>query len=316
MLEAGERHLHSGPRTAALIKSWPGDAASAAVALRFNAGVHALARSGRVPRLSALFRREHTDYDGALSDALGEADDFIADWMATPTQTNEVARAGALAAALMVLARDTGKPVELLELGSSCGLNLNLARYRYDLGGVTAGDPDSAVTLRPAWQGSQPPAEPIRIMHARGVDLDPLDPLSAVTRERLLSFVWADQPARMARLEAALEVARNFVPKIERGDALDWLPRQMHDPQSYGICRVVMHSMVEQYFKDADRERFELFLEQAGKGATTERPIARISFEWTPARDEVQLALTQWPSGSKRLLAVCHPYGEWIHWCG
>lgn len=316
VLEAADRQLHCGPRTAALISGWPGDAASAAVALRLNAGVHALARSGRVPRLTALFRREHADYDGALSDALGQGDDFIADWMATPTQTNEVARAGALAAALMVLARDTGMPVELLELGSSCGLNLNLARYWYDLGGITTGEDGSAVTLRPDWRGPPPPPEPIRIAQARGVDLDPLDPLSAVTRERLLSFIWADQPARMARLEAALEVARHFLPDIEQGNALDWLPRQMKAPQDEGVCRVVMHSMVEQYFDEADRARFENFLEQAGERATVERPMARISFEWTPEREEVQLTLTQWPSGSRRLLAVCHPYGEWIHWLG
>jgi hypothetical protein len=316
VLDAAERQLHSGPRTAALIENWPGDTASAAVALRFNAGVHALARSGRVPRLTALFRREHADYDGALADALREGDDFIADWMSTPTQTNEVARASALAAALMVLSRDIGKPVELLELGSSCGLNLNLARYRHELGGVTAGDPDSEVTLQPAWQGSPPPAEPLQIVQARGVDLDPLDPMSAVTRERLLSFIWADQPARMARLDAALQVARSFAPQVERGNALDWLPRQMAAPQPAGVCRVVMHSMVEQYFQEADRERFELFLEQAGKGATIERPMARISFEWTAARDEVQLTLTQWPSGSTKLLAICHPYGEWIRWLG
>ncbi len=314
VLEAGERQLHLAPRTAALINTWSGDAASAAVALRFNAGVHALARSGRVERLTALFRREHHDYDGALADALGEGDDFIVNWMSAPTQTNEVARAAALAAALMVVGRDTGKPIELLELGSSCGLNLNLARYRYDLAGVIAGDPGSAVALRPAWKGSPPPAEPLRVLLARGVDLSPLDPASAVTCERLLSFVWADQPARMARLEAALEIARIFVPQVERGNALDWLPRQMSALQPSGVCRVVVHSMVQQYFTKTDRERFERFLQHAGERATIERPIAQISFEWTASRNEVQLILRQWPFGTSQLLAVCHPYGEWIHW--
>jgi len=40
----------------------------------------------------------------------------------------------------------------------------------------------------------------------------------------------------------------------------------------------------------------------------------RIGFEWTAAREEVELVLTCWPSGDSHRLATCHAYGEWINW--
>jgi len=54
----------------------------------------------------------------------------------------------------------------------------------------------------------------------------------------------------------------------------------------------------------------------AGARATPERPLARIAFEWTPARDEVRLRLTSWPDGRTVDLATCHAYGAWIAWHG
>ena len=75
VLEAGERHLGQAPRTAALIRSWPGDPSAAALAMRFNAAIHALARRGRPQRLESLYRRQHAwgdpRIDGAASIAIG-----------------------------------------------------------------------------------------------------------------------------------------------------------------------------------------------------------------------------------------------------
>jgi hypothetical protein len=55
-------------------------------------------------------------------------------------------------------------------------------------------------------------------------------------------------------------------------------------------------------------------LETAGERATPIRPFAWISFEWTAKRREVHLSLTTWPTGETELLAVCHPYGDWLDW--
>ncbi|WP_422055663.1 DUF2332 domain-containing protein [Sphingomonas sp.] len=316
VLEAGDRQLHRAPRTAALIDGWPADPSAAALAMRFNAALHALARRGDVADLSALYQRDHDDFDRAIGTALATHDRFIVGWMHAPTQTNEVARAAGFAAALMALRVRTEMPVELLEIGSSCGLNLNLARYRYALGDLVAGALDSPVRIAPQWRGINPVAAPIEVVAARGVDLNPLDAQDRAARERLLSFVWADQPRRIERLKAALRIARAHPPTLMRGDATAWLPDQLARPQADGVCRVVFHSMVLQYLDPAARNSVIDAIHAAGARAHAARPLAWLSLEWTPGRERVELALTCWPDGARRVLATCHPYGEWFDWHG
>lgn len=316
LLAAADRQLGHGPRTQALIGNWPGDAAAAALGLRLNSAVHALARRGTPRVLEALFQHRHDDFDAALAMAFETEDRFIANWMRGPTQTNEIGRAAALAAALIVARRITGLPAELLELGASCGLNLNLGHYGYDLGGTICGAQDSAVRIAPLWNGSAPPPEPLEIAAARGVDLNPLDPRDQATRERLMAYVWADQPERARRLEQALDIAQLAVPDVERSDARLWLSERLAEPQSAGTCRVVIHSMVLQYLGDAERRTLGKMLRDAGQRACADRPLARVAFEWNRTRSEVHLMLTTWPGNSTRLLAVCHPYGDWIDWRG
>ncbi|WP_404413646.1 DUF2332 domain-containing protein [Brevundimonas vesicularis] len=314
VLEAAGRQLACAPLTAARIRNWQGDQTAAALALRLNGALHALARAGRSRPLSSLYRREHTDFDGAVADALAQNDQFVADWVLHPPQTNEVARAAALMAALMAAPLERSMPFELLELGSSCGLNLNLDRYAYALGPIAAGDPFSDVRIEPQWRGDEPKTRPVSIASARGVDLQPLNAADPAHRERLLAFAWADQPARTRRLEHALRIAAAHRPRIDQGDAVIWLADRLAEPQAGGCCRVLMHTMVLQYLSDDDRRQIAALLSTAGRRADAEHPLLWISFEWTRDRTHVELRLTAWPTGETRVLAHCHPYGDWLEW--
>lgn len=314
VLEAAERQLHRAPRTAEMVRTWPGDPSAAAMAMRLNAALHALARRDTIPVLTALYRGEHEDYDRAIAAALTLADEFIQKWMMNVPQTNEVGRAAAIAAALMQVSGRTGMPFELLELGSSCGLNLNLARYGYNLGGATAGVADSRVQIAPVWHGPAPDVAPLQVVRAEGVDLNPLDPGDEATRERLLAFIWADQRKRSYRLQQALALACCHPPVVHQGHAVPWLADRLARPQAEGVCRAVIHSMVLQYLTAEERAQVTAMIAEAGARATASRPLCWISFEWTPPRTEVLLTLTSWPDGEKRVLAKCHPYGDWVEW--
>lgn len=314
ILAAADRQLQHAPRTRAMLADWPGDPAAAAVAMRLNAALHALARRDTPAVLGALYRGEHDDIDRAVRSAFAAHDAFIAQWMRDTPQTNEVGRAGAILAALMEVVAHADLPVELIELGSSAGLNLNLARYRYDLGGVSAGPADSAVHVAPEWRGAPAPDRRVDVVAAEGVDLHPLDPNDAATCERLMAYVFADQPARAARLAAALDVARRHPPRITRADATEWLARRLGAAQPAGRWRVIFHSMVAQYVGAAERQALERSIAAAGARADARRPLARIAFEWNAGRTAVELRLTCWPGGGTRVLAICHPYGAWIEW--
>jgi len=310
VLEAGERQLHRAPRTARLIDDWPGDPAADALAMRFNGALHALARRGDRPALSALYAARAGDFDAVLGDVLRHADAFIADWMREPPQTNEVARSAAIMAALMTLRAEVDLPVELLELGASAGLNLNLGHYAFDLGGVQVGRSGSPVRIAPEWRGPPPLARPVEIVDARGVDLRPLAASDPSAQERLMAYIWADQADRAERLHHALAIAHAHPPRLSRADIADWLPRELSRPARAGVCRVVVHAMSLQYCGAATRARVDAAL------AAADIPIARIGFEWTEARDAVHLTLTTYPDGRTRHLATCHAYGHWIEWHG
>lgn len=316
VLEAGFRQLHRALQTSAVIHTWPGDPAAAALAMRFNAALHLLARKGTPPSLARLYRGEHEDFDGAIGEALAREDAFIASAMRHPTQTNEVGRAASILGALLELSHRIGLPCELLELGSSCGLNLNLSHYAFDLGGLEWGMSGSPVRVAPRWTGPRPPASDLRVVSARGVDLKPFDACDPGTVERLMSFVWAGDGARSSRLGRALELARRHRPRVDRGDALRWLSRRLTDPREPGVCRVVFHSMFRQYLSEDERRAMQDMIERAGERADAHAPLAWISFEWTADRSEVRLLLTSWPGGGTRHLATCDPYGAWVNWKG
>lgn len=320
VLEAAWRQLDNAPRLGATVDHWPGDVAADAVAMRLNAGLHALARRTTFPALTRLYRERAGDFDRVIGEALALGEDELLQWLHWPTQTNEIARSSAFIAALLVASVGDPRPVELLEIGASAGLNLNLARYRHVLGGVVCGDSRSDVTLEPDWTGPPPPRTTLDIVSARGVDLRPVAITAPGAQERMMAFVWADRDDRASRLAAAIAVAQIHPPKVDRGDALQWLTERLRAPQPDGVRRVIVHSMVAQYLGVSDRRGLFDAIVKAGGRASRQRPLAWISLEWTRNRREVQLHLTSWPDsqGEGRIttLASCHPYGDSLRWFG
>jgi hypothetical protein len=292
------------------------------MALRLNSGLHALARAaertGRHASLGALYRDLDGDFDLALAQALAHGEAFLLGWMGQPTQTNEVGRSAAFMGALMELQALAPLPVELLEIGSSAGLNLNLHHYSYRLGGQRYGAALGRVRIAPVWQGRSPPCHALTVTGARGVDLHPLDVANVPERERLMAYVWPGDRRRARRLQAAIAVAQDYPPRIEHGQAGAWLAARLQAPQAAGTWRVLMHSMVMQYIAPAEQQAIKERLRAAGQAASADAPLAVIGYEWREDRSAVELTLTDWRGGEpqSRLLAICHPYGHKVEWLG
>ncbi len=327
LMQAAARVLPRAPLMFALIDNWPCDLASDGVIFRLNAGLHALALAGRAGVLGTLYGVDGPPrmvppalLDRALMQVLNDECETLCDWLSHPTQTNEVARAAGLVAALLELGRGGPMPCEMLELGASAGLNLNLMHYAVDLGGQGACAAASTVRLAPEWRGCAVPGGPLTITRARGVDLHPLDVEDPADRQSLAAYVWPGETARSARLAAAIAIARDHPPLVEPGLASTWLARRFAAPQPAGVRRVVFHSMVLQYASPAERAAIDSAIARAGAAARPDRPLARVSIEWRADRRTVELRIAQWDGaalrGEPQLAATCHPYGEWIDWRG
>jgi hypothetical protein len=245
---------------------------------------------------------------------LREYDAALLAWLDSPPQTNEVARSGALWPGVMEVARRFGPTIELIELGSSAGLNLNMDRFGYDFGGTEAGDPASPLQLKPEWTGPAPAPVDVTIVARIGADQNPLDIAQDAVAETLLAYVWPDQKQRVARIEAAIALAKSFPPPLEQGDAADWIEARLATPQSEGVARIVFHSITLVYLSPEGRARVAAALARAGAAATEDRPLAWLSMEFHARVRTAELRLTLWPGGETRLLARVHPHGAEIEW--
>ncbi|RZJ95402.1 MAG: DUF2332 family protein [Brevundimonas sp.] len=307
------------------VLNWPGNPEHDvdALPLRLMGGLHDLARSGRRERLSALYAAlgEGFGDDAAwsvLDGALAEEAEWLSPWLDGPPQTNEVARSAGLMGGLLILSRTYGLPFALYELGASAGLNTVLDRYAFDLGGVAAGDASSPLTIAPEWRGAPPPSAEVRVVRRGAVDRAPMDPADPLTRRRLSAYVWADQAARLERLDKALTIAAAQDTRVETGDAADWLERQLDPAPEPGVCRVVVHTIAYQYFSPDSQARVRGRIEAAGARALPDAPVAwlRLEAEGGAFQRRPVLRLTAWPGLEDRVLAVVHPHGEWFDWRG
>ncbi len=314
LMEATSRQLHVAPKTAKAIAEWPGNLRADNVALRLGGALHALARRKATPDLAALYCDLGGDFDQVVGEVMRQEDATITDWLGSPPQTNEVGRSAAIWAALSVAATRHPPRFELLELGSSAGLNLNLAHYGYDLGGYRSGNLQSPVLLKPEWRGAPPPQGSIEICRARGVDLAPLDVRDAADCERLAAYVWPDDTQRADRLEQAIAIATDHPPVVDHADAAAWIVDQLAAAQDHLVTRVVFHSIVLQFLSDSARIKVLQAIEAAGSRATAERPLIWIAFEWDPVRTVAVLSLTSWPAGFNHELATCQVHAGWIDW--
>lgn len=311
----GERLDQSTP-IGAKVLNWKGDPGSSsgdALPLRLAGALNGLVQSGQAPALAALYPPNPTPETNRLWQELTRTmqahEAAILARLDLAPQTNEVGRSASLMTGLLILADELDLPFELFELGCSAGLNLNLGRFDYDLGGVRAGDPASPVHITPQWEGPPPPKAEVEVLSARGVDLSPLDLTNPDQRELLTAYVWADQLDRLERIRAAIDLALEFPPGPETGDAADWLEKTLTGVKA-GVCRVVYHTIAFQYFPPAVKARIAEHLAKIGSAASPEAPLAWLRLESDPEYGNAySLRLTLWPEGHERVIGLGHPHG-------
>ncbi|WP_293968323.1 DUF2332 family protein [Sphingomonas sp.] len=311
-------------RTGARVLGWPGDPIADALPLRLVGGVHALYRARRAPALVPLFEDEEHDpavIAAVIAQTLAAHDDALWAWLDGPPQTNEAARSAVLMSGLLALAdrfrHGLGTPVrfELLEIGSSAGLNLMIDRYGFDLGAVRVGPENPEILIAPEWRGAPPPDVRIEIASVRGVDKTPIDLSSEESAERLMAYVWVDQQDRIERTTRAIEMARADPPHLGEGDAADWVEARLAEPQPEGTARVLMHSIVWQYLPPEGQARIEAAMAMAGAAATPDRPLGWVAYEGERALKTHGLTIRSWPgAGETERLGSAHPHAAWISW--
>jgi hypothetical protein len=270
--------------------------------LRLMGSANRLALTGRLPSMT---------WD-ALLELARDRPELLREHLNRPVQTNEIGRSAPLSGGFLTVARDTGLPLRLREVGSSAGLNLRFDHYHYDTGRARWGPPDSPVKLAGCWDGGDPPYDAaLTIADRRGCDPAPVDPTTDDGRLTLLSFVWPDQLDRVERLSGAIDIARRVPVQLERAEGRAWIERELQEAAP-GTATVVFHSVVMPYLTHEQREAFAATVAASGERASHDAPIAWLRMEY--GGEECELRLTLWPGGEERLLATCGFHGMHTVW--
>ncbi len=297
--------------------AWEGDvsAAGQSVPLRLAGALHGLVIDGSDPGLIAAYPPNDVADDAlwsAVDAAFQTHEERIMAWLDRPPQTNEVRRATAIIAGIWWALGHVGPhPVTLSELGASAGLNLSLDRFALSMGRGLHGDVGSKVRLMPEWDRPFCEPVPFEVTDRAGVDLTPLDPHDPEDRLRLLAYLWPDQPERLARTRAAIELADT---SVEAGDAAPWLTRRLAQPWT-GL-HTVYSTIAAQYFPEATRASIAASLQAAGQAATQGAPLLHLAMEADDDTPGAGLVATLWVGGApmQRHLARIDFHGAWIDW--
>lgn len=320
MVRAQLALIEGASAVGARIAAWTGNPMEDAMPLRLTGGLHHLHLSGRDPRLAPAYRGEWTDQraiDALVADVVADHDAALLPWLDGPPQTNEAGRSAAIMASLAWLATRLGPRFELNELGASAGVNTMLDRFAYDLGGQHYGDPQSPLRIHPEWNGPPPPAASVAITAIRGCDQAPMDLTDPDAALRLKSYVWPDAPERLARIDAAVALARAMPPRLDHADAGAWTGCRLASPQEADTTRVIFHSIVWQYLPEATRAAITAGIEAAGAQADGSRRLAWVRLETNRETYRHEASVQYWPGGEETaVLGTAHAHGAWVEWFG
>jgi hypothetical protein len=231
-------------------------------------------------------------------------------------QTNEVGRSACLLPAFTLASgMSRGRPLALVEVGASAGLNLLFDRYTYDYGdGVVRGEAGSSVRISCSLRGASRPPLPKalpRVASRVGVDRHPVDVRDPDARLWQRALVWPEHTARAKILRRALDIARITPPPVEPGDALTVVPGLLKAiPEEAVPC--VFHTHAVYQFAPQDREGMNILLAEL---STQRDLLLRVALEPSDAGHSVlSLNACRYGRQEKRRLAVCDYHGMWLAW--
>jgi hypothetical protein len=293
------------------------------------ASVHDLVLQGRAPALAEAYAARDLDAApvAAIDTLVSAIDAVVATATRRQTQTNETGRCAVLYPAIAEAAARLGATqVGLIDVGCSAGLNLNVDRVGVTYSsGLRLGDSASPLQLTCEAVGERtvPERAMPEVVARIGVDLNPVDVTNAEDARWLRACLWPDQPERVARLNAAIELAATAERTLLTGDALDVLPDAFARVPD-GALPIVTTTWALSYFSLESRLRFLRRLDEAA----SKRPIAWVSGEGVgiapavptlgdsrlAAHSLVGLVTAEGAAVRAELIGRCHPHGNWLEW--
>lgn len=261
------------------------------------------------------------------------------------TQTNEVGRSALVLPALATLGAEQSKPVAIVEIGTSAGLNLRPDSYSITYSNADGTTTTVGPTVHIATDSSQSPSalpfaaiEALRLGLPIGVDLNPLDPTDEFQARWLCALIWPDDTERFLRLRSALNHAANNPIAIVQGDAVETVCAHIISVPAEEYPAVVT-TWVLTYLTEPQRRAFSEELNRAAQTRdfawiAMEHPAYANGLPWpdevtaawgsqsldpvlqTIVKSGTPLVVHRYQNGirASQWIASVHAHGHWIIW--
>jgi hypothetical protein len=228
-------------------------------------------------------------------------------------QTNEVSRCVGLMPLFVAASKAAGvRPLFLVDLGASAGLNLFWDQYGYTYGDrLEAGDRNSPVQIECALRGLNIPPLPLffpALAGRMGVDLNPLDVRVEDDALWLRALIWPEHEKRAKLLRSAIALVRQQPLKMLPGDGAELLPDVMRTVPADAVLCIV------RIFTPISREGRSVLAALIADYAA-QRDIIVITAP-PHGGDDSELCLTSFVNGQRHEqgLAYMQNHGDWIEW--
>ncbi len=237
--------------------------------------------------------------------------DIVALLKSRLVQTNEVRRSSYLFPALaFAVSHLESRPLVLVEIGASAGLNLIWDRYRYSYGGESVyGDPSSPVLITSSFRGPAPAivSAPMPVILQRiGLDLHLVDTSILDQADWLRALIWPEHHERRTLMDAALKHLGGMHVDLRAGDGFSLIEAIAEEvPADSLLC--VYHTHVANQISTDSRARFLGLMDRVG----ARRDMVHVFNNIKPG-----LHLTVYRGGTKIDMQLAHVDGHarWIEW--
>ncbi len=226
-------------------------------------------------------------------------------------QTNEIGRCAYLYPCFCLIYSQARKPLTLIEIGTSAGLQLLWDQYRYTYGdGHTYGHSSSDILIHADIKGNHKPLllpESLPVFLRLGIDLKVIDLSDEEDYLWMRSLIWPEHKQRVELFEKAAKRLPYHSLRLIEGNGITLLPQIASQiPNDTAIC--IFHTHVANQIREKDKHKLMKQIQSLGK---TREVFHLYNNMWD--RD---LHLDSLIDGEKHLqiLARTDGHGRWFEW--
>lgn len=176
-------------------------------------------------------------------------------------QTNEIRRCTYLYPSFCYIYGKVKKPLSLIEIGTSAGLQLLWDRYSYSYGTEdTYGDPDSSVHLTAQMRNGNVPGlsqNSPQVAWRMGIDLHVIDLSNKNDYLWLKSLIWSEHKERLELFERAVQLFNAHPVDLVEGDGVSLLPDVIEQVPTDSILCIFHTHVANQMSDDSKRKLIE-----------------------------------------------------------